>query len=134
MYNLEEILVSPDNESFTSLNGILFNVSETKIISYPAKKILDFYEVPIGVTEIAQEAFVGCTNLTNVGLPDGISIIGSSAFEGCTNLTSISLPDSLTSIKSSTFKDCNSLITISIPDNIDTIPNNFLRIVVVLVV
>ena len=39
--------------------------------------------IPDSVTRIGNEAFCGCTSLSNIILPDSVTSIGESAFEGC---------------------------------------------------
>ena len=67
--------------------------------------------VPEGVTSIGNEAFYGCSGLTEVDLSNCTSLtsIGSRAFYNCTELTSITFPSSLTSIGSNAFYNCHAL-------------------------
>ena len=66
-----------------------------------------------GITSIGNEAFRGCTSLTNVSFPEALSI-GISAFRGCTGLTTISASFSnVTFIGGAAFRDCTGLTTIS---------------------
>ena len=51
-----------------------------------------------GVTNIGEDAFCGCKNLTSVTILDSVTNIGGSAFYNCTGLTSVIIPDSVTSI------------------------------------
>ena len=45
--------------------------------------------VPAGVTEIAANAFSGCTSLTSVNLPVSLKTIGYNAFNGCMGITAL---------------------------------------------
>ena len=62
-----------------------------------------YNEIPYTVTEIENEAFYGCGNLTSVTIPNTITYIGSDAFSGCSGLTSISIPNSVLTIGSGAF-------------------------------
>lgn len=48
------------------------------------------------LTEIADEAFYGCTSLTEVALPVNLETLGSDVFGGCSELTAISIDESNT--------------------------------------
>ncbi len=58
---------------------------------------------------LGDEAFSGCTELTEVVLPEGVTEIGMWAFSDCTSLKSITLPKGLTRIGDGAFYDCDSL-------------------------
>ena len=66
---LSEITVDPNNTDYTSDQGVLFNKDKTAIICYPAGKTETVYEIPSVVTQIEENAFNGCVNLTNVSIP-----------------------------------------------------------------
>ena len=74
--------------------------------------------MPEGLTYIGEEAFSGCTSLTQIHLPEGLSSIGDSAFNGCTSLTEINLPEGLTYIGAWAFSGCTSLTEINLPDSL----------------
>ena len=50
------------------------------------------------VKSIGQQAFDGCTGLTEITIGNSVTSIGSSAFKGCTGLTEVTIPNSVTSI------------------------------------
>ena len=77
--------------------------------------------IPDGVTTIGYYAFSSCSSLTSVTIPDSVTSIGYSAFSGCSSLTSVTIPDSVTSIGYSAFGSCYSLASITIPDSVTTI-------------
>ena len=67
------------------------------------------FEVPEGVTEIADEAFMDCQSLSAISLPSTLTKIGESAFENCKRLKAIRTPDSVTEIGQAAFSKCHSL-------------------------
>ena len=75
----------------------------------------------ITVTNIAYEAFSGCSNLTSITIPEGVTSIGSNAFSGCSSLTSITIPEGVRGIESGAFSGCTSLKSITIPKTVKSI-------------
>ena len=65
-----------------------------------------------GVTNIADAAFYGYTNVTSVTIGNSVTSIGGYAFFKCTGLTSIEIPNSVTSILYSAFLGCTGLTSI----------------------
>lgn len=70
--------------------------------------------IPDGTTEIAFQAFDGCTCLQSIEIPDSVTQIGDEAFSGCSSLQSIVIPDSVTEIGRWAFYQCSSLQSIEI--------------------
>ena len=54
--------------------------------------------VKYGITSIGDNAFGGCSGLTELTLPNSVTSIGDNAFEGCSGLTELTLPSSVTNI------------------------------------
>jgi hypothetical protein len=87
--SLAAITVNSSNPAYISVNGILFNRSQTALIEYPDGKVLTFYAIPNSVTSIGEDAFWGGASLTGVSIPNSVSNIEDFAFYGCVGLTRI---------------------------------------------
>ena len=124
--NLESINVDVNNNIYSSIDGVLFNKEQDKIIFFPDNRF-DSYEIPDSVTSIGDMAFYGCYNLTNIIIPDSVTSIENYAFSGCANFTSITIPDSVTSIGEGAFSSCRILTSITIPDSVTSISDSTFR-------
>ena len=83
--------------------------------------------IPNTVTTISENAFNGCTGLTEITIPNSVTSIGSNAFANCTGLTDITLSNSLTGIGYCTFIGCSSLTSIVIPESVTSIGEGAFR-------
>src|SRR5881394_2142475 len=63
--NLTAITVEPLNDSFSSVDGVLFDKSQTTLFRYPGGRT-GSYAIPNGVTGIEYKAFTDCNNLSSV--------------------------------------------------------------------
>lgn len=86
--SLTAITVEPNNPSYGSKNGILFNKDLTALIQCPAGKI-GSVTIPDSVTSIGDTAFDGCAGLTTVTIPGSVTTLGYSLFYCCTRLAGI---------------------------------------------
>ena len=118
---LERIDAQGENADYSSVDGVLFNGAQTRLLRYPPAKPDASYTVPYDVTYVAEWAFSGCANLKTVAVSATVITIEDGAFWGCGNLTGVSLPKSLTSIGSGAFRDCGSLTEIAIPERVTVI-------------
>lgn len=109
---LAGINVDPLNTSYSSVDGVLIDNSQARLIQCPEAKAGTF-TIPTTVTSIERGAFAGCLRLTNVTIPEGVTNIGWEAFSGC-SLTSVTIPNSVTSIDLRAFSYCNSLTSVTI--------------------
>ncbi|MBR6529866.1 MAG: leucine-rich repeat protein [Clostridia bacterium] len=76
------------------------------------------------VTEIAEEAFSECEELTSVKIPEGVRVIGPNAFYSCSGLLSVTVPNSVTSIGHGAFFHCRSLSSVTIPKGVTVLEDN----------
>jgi len=118
--NLTEITVDSHNADYSSLDGVLFNKSQTMLIRCPERKQGN-YIIPAGVTSIGGEAFCDCTGLTNVTIPVGVTGIGYRAFTLCSGITGITIPTSVTSVGEGAFSFCHGLTSLTIPTSVTSI-------------
>lgn len=93
MSALEEINVVEENEAYSSLNGVLYNKTKTKLISFPAMNHLAVeegkYTLPASVRVIGQEAFYECQNITDLYIHIGVKEFEMAAFMQFDSLTDI---------------------------------------------
>ena len=140
---LERIDVAEKNTVYKSVNGMLFDKGGTRIV-FALRRISGDLQIPMGVTEIGEFAFAGCSELKSITIPEsvrkiekgalrdciglksitiseGVAEIDAFAFAGCTGLKGIIIPESVIEIKDWTFSDCTKLARITIPESVTTI-------------
>jgi hypothetical protein len=109
---LNSITVDPGNPAYTSVNGILFDKTQTALIQYPPHKSGTSYAIPSGITSIGDDAFAESDYLTSITIPDGVTNIGNGAFY-FTQLSSVTIPNSVTTIGEYAFEECTLLSTVT---------------------
>ena len=87
-YSLAAITVDPLNLVYSSVDGVLFNKSQTTLIECPGGRT-GSYTIPNDVTNIGSSAFGFCTSLTSVTIPACVTNIGTRAFASCTSLKGV---------------------------------------------
>ena len=117
---LTAINVDENNTAYSSIDGVLFNKSQTELVLYPTGK-QGAYTIPNSVTSIGDSAFYVCTGLTSVNIPDSVTSIGIGAFYDCTGLTSVTIPNSVTNIEGETFCGCTGLTSVTIGNSVTII-------------
>ena len=55
-FSLDAITVDPSNSFFSSVNGVLFNKSQSTLVQYPLAGIGGSYTIPSNVTSISYAA------------------------------------------------------------------------------
>lgn len=88
---------------------------------YLNNRLITDLNIPNGVTEIKQIAFIRCPSIKNVTIPNSIIKIGYSAFYMCDGLTNITLGNRVTTIDDNAFWRCSNLTSITIPDSVTVI-------------
>jgi hypothetical protein len=80
--------VANDNPNYSSIDGILFNKDQTRLIMCPDFKT-GIYSIPSTVETIVNRAFFSCYTLTSIIIPSSVKVIGYEAFSRCSGLQSI---------------------------------------------
>lgn len=119
--SMNEIIVSPYNEIYTSIDGVLFSKDMKTLINYPQGKSGSEYTVPDSVTSLEAYSFFNCDSLERVFIPDSVTQIGDCAFYECSNLTEVPIPKTIKSIGNGVFENCEKLTSIIIPDTVTSI-------------
>lgn len=111
---LKEFNVSPENTSYKSIDGVLFDIDAKTLVSYPAARDGALYTVPDYVTKISDNAFWCAKSLKTVVIPNTVKTIGNSAFFLCTGLENVLIPPSVRTIGSLAFAYCKNLKNLDI--------------------
>ena len=90
--DLQSINVASENNSYCSIDGVLFNKAKTVLVAYPGGRSGD-YSIPAGVIDIGAWAFYYCADLTGVTIPKSVTRIDYEAFTGCTGLERVNISD-----------------------------------------
>ena len=84
-YSLTDFTVCGGNTRYESVDGILYDKQEGRIVCIPSK-IQGAITIPNYVTNIGRGAFDGHDGLTSITLPNSIVSIDDYAFTGCTSI------------------------------------------------
>ena len=110
--SLNEINVDKNNQSYASVDGVLYTKDMNALNCFPIGKVITNFKIPDGVTSIAMSAFEGCSSLASINIPGSVATIGDRAFYGCSSLASIDIPSSVTTIGEHAFSNCIRLTSV----------------------
>ena len=116
--SLTAINIATGNQSYVSVDGVLYNKDKTAIICYPEGKKDNNYKILDSVTSIDQYTFSNCLNLLNITIPNSVTIINNEAFCNCSSLKNVTIPDSVTWIGTNAFSNCSSITSVTIPNSV----------------
>lgn len=132
----------------SALSQIFWDVDESKLLRIGrcafAETGLQAVDLPAGLQEVCDSAFVGCVNMTTVNfnmklkilgrhafaeaglqavnLPGGLREVRDSAFARCVNMTTVSLNDSLKFLGSHAFVGCLGLLNVQLGEGLRDLP------------
>lgn len=86
--DIEEYVVTPGNQSYYAIDGVLFN-RHGWMRAYPQRRQDSCYTVPMGTIGLSVAAFMNNKHLREVHITDSVQTILSDAFHGCDNLTAV---------------------------------------------
>ena len=117
-----EITLSPDNNSFKFVDGVLFDKSITTLIWYTIRDVSKtHYAIPDGVTKIADGAFDRAENLMGIDMPDSLIDIGYRAFFYCRSIADVIIGENVKSIGDEAFYGCFALTNVIIGESVTSI-------------
>ena len=116
---LKQINVDASNQTFTSIDGVLYTKDRSVLIAFP--NALTSVEMPKSVTNIGWCAFEGCSGLKSVTIPEGVDSIESGAFKECGGLVSVTIPSSVKIIGAEAFMNCKGLKSVTLPEGLSEI-------------
>ena len=118
---LTSIEVSPDNSTFTSFDGVLYDKAVTTLLRYPSARPSDSFIIPDTVTAVSSDAFYNTSALTAVTFPDSVTSLSRNTFNNCPSLESVDLGGGITSLAFAAFNNCQHLTTLRFNANISSI-------------
>ena len=113
---LKRINVTPDNKTYTSVNGCVYDKDLTTLFAVPGGCEQEMFQFPKGLRHIVPYAFKGCSNLRVALLPEGLLSIGKEAFNG-SGLVRVEIPSTITSIPEACFGGTN-LRSVTVPSSV----------------
>ncbi len=114
---LTEIEVDENNQTFSSVDGMLFSKDKTVLYVCPAGKS-GRVAVPDNTEIIYDYAFEYCEKITQIDISDSVKEIGSYAFSNCTALKTLAIPDSVENTGYGLFENCTALEDLSLPKGV----------------
>jgi len=73
---LTSVVVSENNEFYSSYDGVLYNKTKTSLLFYPIGKKNKYFSIPYFVTTLGDFAFLYCCNLKTIYIPNSVKTIG----------------------------------------------------------
>lgn len=107
--------------STISVKGILYQVTELEDNCFRDCEELTAVSIPNSITYIGNDCFEDCKRLVSIAIPHSVTSLGDNCFKGCTNLASVILPETVTRLGSGCFYNCDGLETITLPNSITTL-------------
>ena len=121
--NLNNINVSPSNNHFASVNGVLLSKDKTALVEFPAGRS-GAYTIPGTVRTILIGAFARCGKITSITMPDSVTTLGKYAFNCCEKLTKVVISKNVKVIPGECFSSCPALTSVTIPEGVKKIESS----------
>lgn len=118
--SLKKIAVDEKNAKYSAVDGVLYNKRNTEIVCVP-RSIDGEIEIPDGITNLPDNIFYNCKNISSVIISDSVLEIGGTVFSNCSGLTKVVFGNSVASIGENAFKGCSKLNTVVINSNLQQV-------------
>ena len=121
--DFSHVAASTYDFTYDNLQFVITSPTTAKVVGHVLPKPAGLYVIPstangYNVTEIGDNAFENCNQITEMYIGDNVVTIGQSAFMGCSGLTTLTIPNSVTSIKICAFMGCSGLTSVVIPNSV----------------
>lgn len=131
---LREVIVPATNPNFESVDGVLYSKGRETILYYPSG-LTGNYTLDPATKRIGGGVFSGRDNITEITIPASVTEIGENSFENCANLTTVDFlapaageQSSSLTIGNGAFINCPKLTAIELPARTVSIGDNcFIR-------
>lgn len=120
---LASYYIASGNNNFSVANGLLYNKSQTELVSCPSG-IVTIPTLPSTLRTIHDRAFETLNNCTKVEIPYGVTKLGYHVFENSTSLQNVKIPSSVTTVGTYLFHGCSGLKNVAL--NIQPAGNPYL--------
>ena len=116
---LAAINVDSGNETYVSIDGVVYDKGLTVIVGYPHGHG-EHFEIPPKIESIG-DSFKNCTVLKSIHIPGRIKNIWDGEFSGCTCLQKVTFGEGIKGIKDGAFAGCISLKEVVFPESIEEV-------------
>ena len=114
--SLTAITVDALNSAYCSVDGVLFNKTQSTLIQWPGGRG-GSYTITNRIANIGDYAFCYCSGLTNITVPSSVTNIGFVAFWNCPNLLSVYFQGNCPSVIAGTvFQNDNNAVVYYLPN------------------
>ena len=100
---LTQISVEEGNKAYASVAGVVYTLDKTTLVAYPAGNAASEYSLLESTLVVADSAFYGSENLTQITLDEALTNIERYAFYSVAKLGGISIPDNVVQISNYAF-------------------------------
>lgn len=115
---LQSIAVASNNQTYKSINNVLFSKDGRTLLLAPAS-LSGTFVVPNGTRNISAGAFIGCDYITELVIPNTVVLIGECAFYGLDRLEALTFEGTsfeALSVGKYAFRDCDDLETVTLAE------------------
>ena len=120
IYSWLNVTVDRNHAAMVTVDGVTYTKDMTRVL-FCDKNKAGVYDMPDSVTSVADNAFAGCTQLTEVKVAPSVTTIVYGMFRDCESLQSVELPQGLVSIEPYAFCWAINLTSIDLPAGLTTI-------------
>ncbi len=116
---LKSVEFSPDNLTYTSIDGMVYSVTKKTLYYVPPAYRGDLV-LSSTTLVVDKSACEGRSGITSLVIPDSVTTIRAKAFNNCSSISTVSFGDSVRIIYEEAFRDC-SIESVSLPDTLKSI-------------